>query len=75
MGNEKMLKIGAVGMGACYLVMIAVTAAEQGNAIFIVALLLFIAFFEVSVGPVMWVYCADMLPDKPVHQSRFRQQY
>ena len=31
-----------------------------------VGFIMFLLFFELSIGPIMWVYCADILPDKAV---------
>lgn len=66
MGNRKMLQIGAFGMFLCYAGLIPIEAIGSYDQIQIPLVCLFLVFFEVSIGPIMWIYCADILSEKGV---------
>ncbi|CAG9316879.1 unnamed protein product [Blepharisma stoltei] len=71
-GKKQMLEIGAVGMGCCYIILlilepISIYEDNQvliGTKIAIIAVFMF--FFEISIGPIMWLYNADILCDKGI---------
>lgn len=62
------LQIGALGMSGCYLVILSLvfTNFEYFDQFYLACILLFIIFFEFSIGPIMWIYCADVLTDKGI---------
>ena len=67
MGNRKMLQIGAFGMFLCYAGLIPIQVIDGiSNYLQIPLVCLFLVFFEVSIGPIMWIYCADILSEKGV---------
>lgn len=66
MGSANILQIGSFCMGLCYAAMTISIIFGDLKILFFVALLAYIVFFELSIGPIMWVYCADILPDKAV---------
>ena len=66
---RKHLQLGALGMCACYIIAIIAVGTSSSSsfeAIYVACILLFIISFEISIGPIMWVYCADILSDKGV---------
>lgn len=64
---KKNLQAGAAGMCICYLLVIcSVWNQADFKSIYIVFMFLFIVCFELSIGPIMWIYCADVLSDKGV---------
>ena len=67
MGNRKMLQIGAFGMFLCYAGLIPIQVIDDiSNYVQVPLVWLFLVFFEVSIGPIMWIYCADILSEKGV---------
>ena len=62
------LQIGALGMSGCYLMILGFvfTEFEYFDQLYLTLVLLFIIFFEFSIGPIMWIYCADVLTDKGI---------
>jgi hypothetical protein len=63
---KKNLFIGAVGMCICYVLIIIsrFVIKESSSSVFIGLTFTFIICFEFSVGPIMWIYCADILSEK-----------
>lgn len=60
------LQVGAVWMGLCYIIVIATVSIENFYEIYFACIVMFIIAFEISIGPIMWIYCADVLSDKGV---------
>ncbi|OMJ74297.1 hypothetical protein SteCoe_26819 [Stentor coeruleus] len=60
------LQIGAVWMGICYIIVLSTLTSEDFFYIYFVCIIMFIIAFEISIGPIMWIYCADVLSDKGV---------
>ena len=64
---KKHLQFGALGMSTCYLVALTVVGIHYSfQTIYVACVLLFIISFELSIGPIMWIYCADILCEKEV---------
>ena len=66
---KKNLQIGALGMSLCYLIILLSlfpTHEESFLFIYVSCTILFIICFEFSIGPIMWIYCADVLSEKGV---------
>lgn len=68
---KKFLKIGALGMSLCYLIIISgiFINFQYFNLLYLICILFFIVCFEFSIGPIMWIYCADVLTDKGISLS------
>ena len=60
---KRVLMYGALGMTSCYIVALSLIFTEK--QIFSYGYLFisfaFIVFFEISIGPILWIYCADIL--------------
>lgn len=66
---KSFLQIGALGMTLCYMGILFITyivSAENFAYFYLTLLFLFIVCFEFSIGPIMWIYCADVLSDKGI---------
>jgi hypothetical protein len=66
---KSFLQIGALGMTACYVGILCITftvSIENFAYFYLAFLILFIVCFEFSIGPIMWIYCADVLSDKGI---------
>lgn len=69
---KKNLMIGALGMCLCYICIIVLTIIKPelkehvSSYIYISICMAFIACFELSVGPIMWIYCADILCERGI---------
>jgi facilitated trehalose transporter len=65
---KKNLQYGAIGMCVCYLLTILSLFADFSvfQILYFTYILIFVFFFEVSIGPIMWIYCADVLSEKGV---------
>ena len=66
---KSFLQIGALGMTFCYVAILSITftvSEKEFSYVYLTLLLLFIVFFEFSIGPIMWIYCADVLSDKGI---------
>jgi hypothetical protein len=66
---KSFLQIGALGMTSCYLVILTITFSLNNDLFgyfYVGCLLAFIVCFEFSIGPIMWIYCADVLSDKGI---------
>lgn len=68
---KKFLQIGALGMSGCYLIIASSVFInfQYFHLLYLICLLAFIICFEFSIGPIMWIYCADVLTDKGVSLS------
>ena len=63
------LQNGALGMTFCYVAILLITFTvdvEIFAYLYLAILILFIVCFEFSIGPIMWIYCADVLSDKGI---------
>lgn len=60
------LQIGAVWMGICYIIVLSTISSNDFIIVYFVCIIMFIIAFEISIGPIMWIYCADVLSDKGV---------
>jgi hypothetical protein len=60
------LQIGAVWMGICYIIVLSTITSNDFVIVYFVCIIMFIIAFEISIGPIMWIYCADVLSDKGV---------
>ncbi len=63
-GRKRLLLIGSVGLAAC--LFLAAYAFEQkiGGGLLLVSLIGYIAFFAFSQGAVIWVYLAEIFPNR-----------
>lgn len=66
---KKNLMYGSFGMAFCYFSILGLLLFEN-NTVFIygyfVTALGFTLFFELSIGPILWIYCADILGTKGI---------
>lgn len=65
------LQIGAIGMSLSYFIVLVLIYwnLEPFDIIYLTCTLLFIVCFECSIGPILWVFCADMLSEKGISLS------
>lgn len=63
-GRKKLLLVGSVGMAVCLLFSALLFAAGlEGSYIMLMILLVFVGFFAVSQGTVLWVLLSEMFPN------------
>ena len=64
-GRKKIILIGGVGMAVSLLIMgIFSSVITEVIAAPIIFIMIFIVFFEGSIGPVCWIYCGEILPTR-----------
>jgi len=63
-GRKTLLLIGAVGTAICLAAVAAIFAANQHKNLLVWALAVYIAFFAVSQGAVVWVYLSEIFPTR-----------
>lgn len=61
-GRKKLLLIGSVGTAIALAGVAAIMASGQGQAYLLVFLILFIVFFAISQGAVIWTYLSEIFP-------------
>ncbi|OMJ92530.1 hypothetical protein SteCoe_4661 [Stentor coeruleus] len=63
-GRKKLIVYGGIGMTLCLFLMgfFSGVLTSAGPAPSIIFIMLFIAFFEGSIGPICWIYCGEILP-------------
>ena len=61
MGNRRLLQIGGLGMSVSLGTLIALFSYDY---YFLIPSGLFVFFYQNSIGPLMWIYCADVLSEK-----------
>lgn len=62
LGRKILLLIGAVGMAVCLAAVAAIFLLHQYREMLVWALVVYIAFFAVSQGAVIWVYISEVFP-------------
>jgi len=62
-GRKKLLLTGAVGTGVCLAGVAAIFATGQHGELLVWLLVIYIAFFSVSQGAVIWVYISEVFPN------------
>ena len=63
LGRKPLLLVGAAGMGvSLFLLGLTPPSGEGGNLWFLSCLLLYVAFFAIALGPVVWVVIAEIFP-------------
>jgi sugar porter (SP) family MFS transporter len=66
-GRKPLCLVGEVGMSGCLICMGLFSGFIDGGIIATLAFtLLFLCFFEMSLGPVTWIYCGEILNEKGV---------
>jgi SP family xylose:H+ symportor-like MFS transporter len=65
-GRKFMLMQGAMGMAICQGLLGLFVMLEWTPYLQLVVMLIFVAFFESSLGPVLWIYSTEILNDKGV---------
>lgn len=65
-GRKVMLMQGCLGMCACHLALFLFGILDLNAAASLPVMLLYVGFFESSVGPVLWIYCSETLTDRGV---------
>jgi MFS transporter, SP family, arabinose:H+ symporter len=65
-GRKLLLMQGCIGMGVCHLCLSLFNLLDVTAAGSLPFMLLFVVFFESSLGPVLWIYCGDTLTDRGV---------
>jgi MFS transporter, SP family, arabinose:H+ symporter len=63
-GRKILLLIGAVGTAACLAVVSFIFFTHQYEAMLVWALVVYVAFFAVSQGAVIWVYISEIFPTR-----------
>jgi sugar porter (SP) family MFS transporter len=63
-GRKTLLLIGAVGTAICLAGVATIFAANQHKNLLVWALVVYIAFFAVSQGAVVWVYLSEIFPTR-----------
>lgn len=63
-GRKPLLIIGTMGMGICILIFGMFTYNQYEGVGALPALVGYIAFFSISQGPIVWVYLAELFPNK-----------
>lgn len=65
-GRKKLVLIGGIGMTICLFCMGFFSGVFQGAgpAPPIIFIMIFIVFFESSIGPICWIYCGEILPTR-----------
>jgi SP family arabinose:H+ symporter-like MFS transporter len=64
LGRKKLLLIGAAGTSVCLSGVAAIFFMQRHQALLVVALVAYIAFFAISQGAVIWVYIAEVFPTR-----------
>ena len=64
LGRKTLLLIGALGMAAALAGVAAIFYAHAHQALLVWLLLMFIVFFAISQGSVIWVYIAEVFPSR-----------
>jgi MFS family permease len=65
-GRKLLLMQGCIGMGVCQLFLFFFNLFDVPGEASLSFMLLFVMFFESSLGPVLWIYCGDTLTDRGV---------
>lgn len=63
-GRKTLLLIGAIGTAVCLAAVAAIFASNQHKDLLVWALVMYIAFFAVSQGAVVWVYVSEIFPTR-----------
>ncbi len=63
-GRKTLLLIGSVGTAVCLAAVAAIFATNQHRELLVWALIVYIAFFAVSQGAVVWVYLSEIFPTR-----------
>ena len=63
-GRKTLLPIGSVGTAICLAAVAAIFATNQHRELLVWALVVYIAFFAVSQGTVVWVYLSEIFPTR-----------
>lgn len=63
-GRRRLLLIGAVGTAACLSAVSAIFLRHRHQDLLVWALVLYIAFFAISQGAVIWVYISEIFPTR-----------
>ena len=69
-GRKTLLLVGYVAMGVC-LLLLTIFYEELNSTIVKTIILIFIAFFAISAGPIMWLYNAEVLPNSGMGIATF----
>lgn len=65
-GRKPLMIIGNAGMMTSHLVLGLLSVFHAPPEIAVVFICLFIVFFEISMGPVVWLYCGEIMNDKGI---------
>jgi sugar porter (SP) family MFS transporter len=63
-GRKRLLLVGSLGLAACLFVAAYAFENQIGGALLLVSLIGYIAFFAFSQGAVIWVYLAEIFPNR-----------
>jgi sugar porter (SP) family MFS transporter len=63
-GRKRLLLVGSLGLAACLFVAAYAFEYQIGGALLLVSLIGYIAFFAFSQGAVIWVYLAEIFPNR-----------
>ena len=61
-GRKPLLLVGCVGMALSSALLAASYQLPNGNTLAVAALVLYMAFFEISLGPILWLLLSELYP-------------
>lgn len=65
-GRKPLMVIGNAGMMASHIILGLLSVLNAPPVIAVVLICIFIIFFEISMGPVTWLYCGEIMNDKGI---------
>jgi sugar porter (SP) family MFS transporter len=65
-GRRPLMIIGNAGMMSSHLMLGLLTVYGAPKIIAVVLICVFIIFFEISMGPIVWLYCGEIMNDKGI---------
>jgi hypothetical protein len=61
-GRRTLLMVGTIGMAVCQFTIAGLLTYQSNLAASVVFLFGYVAFYEISVGPLLWIVCGEMFP-------------
>jgi len=66
LGRKPLFIVGCAGMMASHIVLGLLNLLDANQVVAVLMICLFIVFFEISLGPVVWLYCGEIMIDKGI---------
>ena len=65
-GRKSVMIVGCIGMAACLFLsgLLAGPLSSWPSFLSLISLLLYIVFFEISIGPICWIYCGEIMTSR-----------